>query len=241
MKALLSPSRCLWLISSFLLILDVSLNAQQILVISDRGEPLIGVEIFSSELDFSTVTDEAGQATIDDWDRQGVLTFRSLGFITQNLSFVQLQGIDLTIVLKNDSQQMEDILIIGRSRRNSRDVPQQITTITSTKIQSTQPQTAADALDQHGNIYVQKSQMGGGSPIIRGFEANRVLLVVDGIRMNNAIYRSGHLQNTITIDPAILERTDIIFGPNSLLYGSDALGGVVHFQSKKPSFLPRKR
>ncbi|NJK83238.1 MAG: TonB-dependent receptor plug domain-containing protein [Saprospiraceae bacterium] len=84
------------------------------------------------------------------------------------------------------------------------------------------------------NVYVQKSQMGGGSPVIRGFEANKILLVVDGVRMNNAIYRSGHLQNVITIDPTILEQIEVIYGPGSLLYGSDALGGVVHLRSRMP-------
>ena len=80
-----------------------------------------------------------------------------------------------------------------------------------------------------------KSQFGGGSPIIRGFEASRILLVVDGVRMNNAIYRGGHLQNSISIDPAMLAGTEVIFGPNSLIYGSDALGGVVHFKTKDPT------
>ena len=78
--------------------------------------------------------------------------------------------------------------------------------------------------------------MGGGSPIIRGFEANRVLLVVDGVRLNNAIYRSGHLQNAITIDNAIIENTSIIYGSNSVIYGSDAIGGVVHYETKSPLF-----
>ena len=76
---------------------------------------------------------------------------------------------------------------------------------------------------------MQKSQSGGGSPLIRGFEANRVLLVIDGVRMNNAIYRSGHVHNAISIDANSLERTEVIFGPSSVGYGSDALGGVIHF------------
>ena len=83
---------------------------------------------------------------------------------------------------------------------------------------------------------VQKTQLGGGSPILRGFEASRVILIVDGVRMNNAIYRSGHLHNSISIDPNMLEGVEIIFGPNSLMYGSDALGGVIHFKSKEPQF-----
>ena len=52
----------------------------------------------------------------------------------------------------------------------------------------------ADAIIQSGKLFVQKSQQGGGSPVIRGFEASRILTVVDGVRMNNAIYRAGHLQ-----------------------------------------------
>ncbi len=59
--------------------------------------------------------------------------------------------------------------------------------------------------------------------------------------MNNAIYRSGHLQNAITIDPNILERTEVIFGPSSVGYGSDALGGVVHFYTIKPKINNEKK
>jgi hemoglobin/transferrin/lactoferrin receptor protein len=81
-------------------------------------------------------------------------------------------------------------------------------------------------------IRVQKSQFGGGSPVIRGMEANRVVLVVDGVRMNNAIYRKGHLQNSITVSPLTLDRTEVLFGPSSVMYGSDALGGVIHFYTK---------
>ena len=89
-------------------------------------------------------------------------------------------------------------------------------------------------LQNSGQVLVQKSQGGGGSPIMRGFEANKLLMVVDGVRMNNAIYRSGHLQNSITIDPSILSKTEVIFGPSSVLYGSDALGGVIHFHTANP-------
>ena len=95
-------------------------------------------------------------------------------------------------------------------------------------------QTTPDLLQSSGDIFVQKSQMGGGSPVIRGFESNKVLMVVDGVRMNNAIYRGGHLQNSLTIDNNALERLEIVLGPGSVIYGSDALGGVMHFYSKNP-------
>jgi hemoglobin/transferrin/lactoferrin receptor protein len=92
----------------------------------------------------------------------------------------------------------------------------------------------ADVLQNSGSINVQKSQAGGGSPIIRGFEASRILLMVDGVRMNNAIYRSGHLQNIITVDANSLDKIDVVFGPSSTQFGSDALGGVINMQTKTP-------
>ena len=94
--------------------------------------------------------------------------------------------------------------------------------------------TSAELLQSSGQVLVQKSQLGGGSPILRGFEANKVLLVVDGIRMNNAIYRGGHLQNIISIDNSMLEKVEVIYGPGSVVYGSDALGGVIHFHTLTP-------
>ena len=73
--------------------------------------------------------------------------------------------------------------------------------------------------------------------MIRGFSANSVLIVVDGVRMNNAIYRGGNLQNVISIDPLSLENTEVLFGPGSVMYGSDALGGVMQFRTKTPGFI----
>jgi Outer membrane cobalamin receptor protein len=103
------------------------------------------------------------------------------------------------------------------------------------------PQTSADLLANVPGIKVQKSQFGGGSPVIRGMESNRVLLVVDGVRMNNAIYRKGHLQNAITVAPNMLDKTEIVFGPSSVIYGSDALGGVVHYYTKTPRIAEKKK
>ncbi len=103
-----------------------------------------------------------------------------------------------------------------------------------TKEQLTFQVNTADVLINSGKLFVQKSQQGGGSPVIRGFEASRILLMVDGVRLNNAIYRAGHLQNVITIDNMVLDRVEILYGPSSTLYGSDALGGVVNMYTKNP-------
>lgn len=114
---------------------------------------------------------------------------------------------------------------------------QQVERISKSQIEFQNFQTSADALANSGTLAVQKSQQGGGSPIIRGFESSRILLVVDGIRMNNLIYRSGHLQNIITVDKNMLENIDILFGPSSTIYGSDAMGGAIYLQTKNARLL----
>ncbi|MBC7384319.1 MAG: TonB-dependent receptor [Bacteroidia bacterium] len=128
----------------------------------------------------------------------------------------------------------EIIISANKFEEKLKDIPRQVDIITAKKIAQLNKQTTADLLQETGNIYIQKSQQGGGSLLMRGFESNRVLLVVDGVRLNNAIYRGGHLQNVLRIDQQMLDRIEIIYGPGSLMYGSDALGGVVHLITKKP-------
>lgn len=115
---------------------------------------------------------------------------------------------------------------------------QKVAIIDSLAIEQSATNTSAALLEQSGLVFVQRSQQGGGSPVLRGFEANRVLLVVDGVRMNNAIYRAGHLQNIITVDDDMLSRVEILNGPSSTVYGSDALGGVIHLKTIHPELKP---
>ena len=115
-----------------------------------------------------------------------------------------------------------------------KNLAQKIDILSAKTIARYNAQNTGDLLLSSGNVFVQKSQQGGSSPVLRGFEASRVLLIVDGVRLNNAIYRAGHLQNTITVDQNMLERAEILYGPASTIYGSDALGGVIHFRTKSP-------
>ncbi len=128
----------------------------------------------------------------------------------------------------------EVVIAANKIPEQRRTVAQQIRVITPSFIRNFNAQTTADLISNSGVVAMQKSQQGGGSPMLRGFEASRVLLVIDGVRMNNAIYRAGHLQNIITLDNNVLDRAEILFGPSSTVYGSDALGGVIHFYTRNP-------
>lgn len=139
------------------------------------------------------------------------------------------------IYLEVSATELNQVVVsASRFREKKEDVPQKIEVMDHNKIQFYAPQNSADLINQTGQIMVQKSQQGGGSPVIRGFESNRILLVVDGIRMNNAIYRGGHLQNILRFDPNMLDRAEIVYGPGSVIYGSDAFGGVIHFKTIDP-------
>lgn len=144
---------------------------------------------------------------------------------------------------EKDSIGLQEVTISANRFAEPRaDVPNQIQSITARDIKFQNAQNTAELLEQTGQVMAQRSQGGGGSPVLRGFEANRVLIVVDGVRMNNAIFRGGHLQNVLRIDQSMLDRAEVVFGPGSVVYGSDALGGAMCFYSKNPLLaLPEQR
>lgn len=154
------------------------------------------------------------------------------------LGIFSLWGLCLSAIGQTDSSTTvnleEAIIYSGKFAEKKKNVSQPVDVISARTIARFNAQNTGDLLLNTGNVFVQKSQQGGSSPILRGFEASRILLVVDGVRLNNAIYRSGHLQNVITVDQNILERVEILYGPASTLYGSDALGGVIHLRTRLP-------
>lgn len=133
--------------------------------------------------------------------------------------------------------ELNEVVVSIKVPKNYERLPNQIEVITAKQIDFQNFQSTAEVLSNSGSLFVQKSQQGGGSPVIRGFEASRVLLLVDGVRMNNLIFRAGHLQNIITVDESILDNVGIFYGPSSTLFGSDALGGTVAMTTKRAKFL----
>ncbi|NND77303.1 MAG: TonB-dependent receptor [Flavobacteriales bacterium] len=212
-------------------------KAQKITVLDKVSqEPIELVLIYDEQKDRSQAvyTDSKGQADITKLKRSERIFFRHSNYKPREISLKG--GLKLSLVfLEPKLKSLAPVEVFARRTSIEEEkIGVTVQVIEGSVARLENPQTAADMLQQSGQVLVQKSQMGGGSPIIRGFEANRILLVVDGVRMNNAIYRSGHLQNAITIDPNILQSTEIIYGPSSVLYGSDALGGVIHFHTKDP-------
>ena len=140
------------------------------------------------------------------------------------------------------TKQLDEVTISSsKYLKNKKFISQKVDVISKKEIEFQNFQNTADLLSNSGTLAVQKSQQGGGSPVIRGFEANRILLLVDGIRMNNLIFRAGHVQNVITVDENMLENVDVFYGSSSTVFGSDALGGAINLSTKKALFASDKK
>jgi hemoglobin/transferrin/lactoferrin receptor protein len=185
----------------------------------------------------SATTNERGEADISAMKGKNAIQFLLVGYEKYTFTYDQIAASNFELYIYSSGLYSNEVVIsASKFEEKSEDVPQQVHVIDRRNLQYQSQQTSADVLQQSGMIHVQKSQQGGGSPVIRGFEANKVLIVVDGVRMNNAIYRGGHLQDIITIDNTMLDKVEVSFGPGSVIYGSDALGGVMHFYTRAPKF-----
>lgn len=211
------------------------IGAQNLTILEKSSLQPISNVIITNEQGTNALTNQFGTVNLDKFKKELPIIIFKTGFLRDTIYLSETYKQDLVHFLTEKIVDLDEIVVsASKFEEKRKDVAKQVQVIQSKELEFISQQTSADVMFQSGNIMVQKSQMGGGSPIIRGFEANKVLIVVDGVRMNNAIYRGGHLQNIITLDNSILEKTEITYGPGSVVYGSDALGGVMHFFTKKP-------
>lgn len=218
-----------------------SAQAQTIAIVDESGEPLEMVTLASSEPNAYTTTNADGKADISELKGAEKIEIRMLGFDTQSISYTELSELK-KLQLKSIGLSLDQVVVSAtRWNQSKREVPGRISTLSAKEVKLQNPQTAADMIAATGEVFVQKSQLGGGSPMIRGFATNRVLIAVDGVRMNTAIFRSGNVQNVINVDPFTIENSEVLFGPGSVIYGSDAIGGVMNFKTREPQLSLEKK
>lgn len=213
-------------------------QAQVITVVdAESNSPLELAMIVSNRDNIVVTTNAKGQADISSFEGAELIQVRMVGYTTVLLSFHELENMGFQLALEQTSIELEQFVVSAtRWNQSTAEVPQKVISVSPRDVAFMNPQTAADLLNISGQVYVQKSQQGGGSPMIRGFSTNRLLYTVDGVRMNTAIFRGGNIQNVISLDPFAIESTEVSFGPGSVIYGSDAIGGVMSFQTLTPQF-----
>ena len=226
--------RSQWTALVLLIFGAITARAQSVQIIDkETNAPLELVTLYSEDPNAFTTTNDEGKARVDIFEDANVINIRLLGYTPLSLPYEDIA--DRVVFLVPEKWALDQVVISATRWNRSEDrIPVKITTISPESSALYNPQTAADMLGTTGEVFIQKSQQGGGSPMIRGFGANRLLYSVDGIRMNNAIFRSGNIHNVISLDPLAMESTEVMFGPGAVMYGSDAIGAVMAFQTRQP-------
>ena len=216
----------------------LSSYSQEITIVNSINEnPIPGVIISDTAKTHYRVSNSKGEVSIASFEKYDYILIQHNYFLPIIISKDSIKSLNNIVSLQEFTFEMEGFTVMANKwEQNKNELPISITEIRPKGINFQSPQTTPDMLSNTGKVFVQKSQLGGGSPMIRGFSANAVLLVVDGVRMNNAIFRGGNLQNSLNIDPNSLGHAEVIFGPGSVSYGSDALGGVMDFHTKELKF-----
>ncbi len=215
--------------------------AQSVVVVESKSnEPLAYVTVRALNGDIVVVSDSAGVVDLNQFEIKNLVEIRRQGYQTMILRYSELITRDTLQLLASTVNLREVTISANRWEQSAESLPVHVSSVNAEVIDAFQPQSMADALGVSGEVFIQKSQQGGGSPMIRGFSANRLLYVVDGVRMNNAIFRGGNLHQVISLDPFTMDRLEVIMGPGSVNYGSDALGGVMSFHTLPVNFSEKK-
>lgn len=160
----------------------------------------------------------------------------AVGFETTLVTVGEGEGVRDVVLPRRPYRLHESVTVTaGRREGRSFDVPRSMTVIDAEEFDRRMPRTTPEALADVPGLFLQKTNHGSGSPYLRGLVGNQVLVLVDGIRLNNATFRYGPSQYLAAVDPALIERIEVLRGSGSVLYGSDAMGGVINIVTRRPS------
>jgi hemoglobin/transferrin/lactoferrin receptor protein len=132
-----------------------------------------------------------------------------------------------------DVELTETVITAPRAAATATTNPGRVTEVTGEELRATGERSLPRALGQAAGLWIQETNLGGGQPVIRGFLGNKVLVLVDGVRINDSTTRLGPNQSLNQIDPEIVDRVEVLRGPGSVLYGSDAIGGVISIWTRR--------
>lgn len=200
--------------------------------VTDSNNPLIGVTVDVIDTHKSTKTDENGDYILSGLPNGEVsLVFTYIGFATQSKKVTKIQNSQsLDVVMTEMAFQMDEVIV---STPFSKLQSQNVMKIEKQSVKSMQEKGSATLIEGLATIPGVSQVSTGtsiGKPVIRGLSGNRVLVYSQGVRLENQQFGDEH---GLGLNDAGVENVEVIKGPASLLYGSDALGGVLFFNPEK--------
>ncbi len=202
-------------------------------------EPVSHASISVKNSLLGTSTNKDGLFSLDTKNDSLTLLVSCVGYETREMTFYMKNGTSrLEIPLQPASLELNKSIVVTASRNEKRSfqIPEAVSVLTRQELKNRAPRSMAEALIGETGVWMQKTNHGGGSPFIRGLTGNQTLLLIDGIRLNNAAFRYGPNQYFNTIDLFSVDRAEVIRGKGSVLYGSDALGGVINVITRTPEY-----
>ena len=201
-------------------------------ITNQEKQPLSGVSVTISDLHKGTTTDENGMYSISNLPiGTNKITFSILGYTTQNKALIIQKGDNkLDLILAATEFQMDEVIIATAFHKLQ---SQNVMKVEHQSMKSLQQKGTATLIEGLATIPGVSQVSTGtsiGKPVIRGLSGNRVLVYSQGVRLENQQFGDEH---GLGLNDAGVESVEVIKGPASLLYGSDALGGVLYFNPEK--------
>jgi hemoglobin/transferrin/lactoferrin receptor protein len=231
------------LVIAIALLLSASLVISQTLITGQvldvtTGEPIVGATVRLEPFGQAVATDSEGRfdlGTPDTGEVVLIVTHVRYQKEKRNLPMAKGSSVEVTFKLTPAVVPVGSITVLPTREGDSKfNLPQSVSVTTSEEFAAPNPTTTADVLRDEVGVLVQKTTHAHGSPIIRGLLGKYVLLLYDGIRLNQPTYRFGANQYLNTFDMGTLASVEVVRGPSSVLFGSDALGGVVNLVPVSP-------
>jgi iron complex outermembrane receptor protein len=211
------------------------LNAQNKIsgtIIDKENQPIKGVSIFVSDLHKSSSTDEKGNFSINNLPLGNIkIAISALGFINQNKTIAVQSGENkLDLILEPTVFQMDEVIVATAFNKLQSQNVMKVEHESMKSLQQKGTSTLIEGLATIPGVSQVSTGTSIGKPVIRGLSGNRVLVYSQGVRMENQQFGDEH---GLGLNDAGVESVEVIKGPASLLYGSDALGGVLYFNPEK--------
>ncbi|MDO6758812.1 TonB-dependent receptor [Tamlana sp. 2_MG-2023] len=206
-------------------------NIQGVVTDTNTNEKLELVNIYISELEKGTTTDVQGHFTLEDLPSGNYnVVFSMIGYEKQSVKVKLPQNNGLEISLKASAIEMESVIISTPFHKLQRDNVMKVEHETVENLKANGALTLAEGISNIAGVESVTTGLGIGKPVIRGLSSNRVLVFTQGVRLENQQFGGEH---GLGINDAGIESVEVIKGPASLLYGSDALGGVLYLNPEK--------
>lgn len=202
------------------------------------GQGLPGVHISVVNAPVGTVSDRDGAFGLSLPGGQPLLSLSCVGYesVQRPVAVDSAQGLRIGLRASVIALNREVVVSASRYETNQFVANEAASVVSATQLARNPLRSTPELLQGETGVFVQKTNHGGGSPFVRGLTGQQILLMVDGIRLNNATFRSGPNQYLNTLDPLLLERVEVLRGAGSVQYGSDAIGGLVQVLTLNPGF-----